>query len=417
MAIDIPTKAEMADTAIVPTLSKVVDYIVGLVKSVNDNDVVNVTTSYSGNVLTVNLEMGDGTTKSANVTIEGGGGGGGTGATVTNVTGSVTNNGLTLTLEMSDGSEVSGTVSGLVTSVSNAITGNSLVTTVNGVASTGVNVVQSVAGEVDENNNLKITINGVSSGDIPLGEMSTVGYDLTVNVTASDDTSIENVKVQAVDGEKVFTGTTNSEGVAHIIITENGNYTVSAVDTEQSTTASQEVGLSGSVTIDITSVTEMTLQCLATDGLISEFAVERDTESRIIYNTINASIFETTDTDIDNVAVTGIPDIILYYLEKNEEPIQNFDYYATSLMLNTEKFRATGTYNISIPMRVVPDSNIIKLSGATPPTINVEFSVTNGTINYAGSDFPDSDVKILLSEEEADPSNVYLGLNVIHNPT
>ena len=94
--------------------------------------------------------------------------------------------------------------------------------------------------------------------DIPLDELSTVGYDLTVQVNATGSYSNEGITVQAVSDSYTYTGISNSEGIAHIYITENGVYSVSAQNVSYSSSENISVSLNSGISIDITDVVEVT---------------------------------------------------------------------------------------------------------------------------------------------------------------
>lgn len=187
MTIPVPTIDQFNETTVMTVIRNVVDYIIGLVPQINNGDVTDLTLNYQGSTLTVGFIKGDGTQISKNVTIESGGGA--TNPYPTDVNLSLSGSTLNCDILLSDNNHVTGSVdlSPLVPSVTGfvteeelqqvqsdlqeQITGLKLSTSNNNMTLNGdsVQIVKTVSGTVS-NGNLQITVNGVSSGDIPLPE-------------------------------------------------------------------------------------------------------------------------------------------------------------------------------------------------------------------------------------------------------
>lgn len=191
MTIPVPTIDQFEESTVMTVIRNVVDYIIGLVPQINNGDVTDLTLNYQGSTLTVGFVKGDGTQISKNVTIESGGGA--TNPYPTDVSLSLSGSTLNCDILLSDNNHVTGSVdlSPLVPSVTGfvteeelqqvqsdlqeQITGLKLSTSNNNMTLNGdsVQIVKTVSGTVS-NGNLQITVNGVSSGDIPLPESVTI---------------------------------------------------------------------------------------------------------------------------------------------------------------------------------------------------------------------------------------------------
>lgn len=190
MAIPIPTVDDFQESTVMLVIRKIVDYIKdSLVPDINKADVANITTSISGQNLTINIVLGDGTVKSTTVVLPEGGGGE-TGPYPTGVTLSLNGTTLNFNMTMSNGTPITGSVNlapilegyatdAEVTSIQSdlqeQITGLKLSSDNNNITLNGdsVQIVKSVSGTVSDGN-LKITVNGVQSGDIPLPKSSSI---------------------------------------------------------------------------------------------------------------------------------------------------------------------------------------------------------------------------------------------------
>ena len=209
MAIPIPTVDDFQESTVMLVIRKIVDYIKdSLVPDINKADVANITTSISGQNLTINIVLGDGTVKSTTVVLPEGGGGE-SGPYPTGVTLSLSGTTLNFNMSMSNGTPITGSVNlapilegyatdAEVTSIQSdlqeQITGLKLSSDNNNITLNGdsVPIVKTVGGSVS-NGNLKITVNGVESGDIPLPESSEeyvfgeYTYSGSVNFTSYND--------------------------------------------------------------------------------------------------------------------------------------------------------------------------------------------------------------------------------------
>ena len=122
------------------------------------------------------------------------------------------------------------------TSIGGVKAGNGITVGTDGTASVDPSkVITEVSGSFADGT-LRVTVNGVS-GDIPLGDLS--GVVVTVTVTSST-LPVSGQTVQATDGTHTFAGITNDSGAAQIVITENGTYTFSVLNVNDTTTATVE---------------------------------------------------------------------------------------------------------------------------------------------------------------------------------
>lgn len=178
MTIPIPTIDDFDTSTVMTTIREVVDYLIGMVPQINNGDITDLQTSYTNNVLTITLVKGDGTTISKNVTIQGGSGT--ESPYPTDVTLSLSGTVLNCDIMLSDNTHVTGSqdlttfatyteVQSIQSDLQEQITGLKLSTDNNNMTLNGdsVQIVKSVSGTVSDGN-LKIIVNGVQSGDIPL---------------------------------------------------------------------------------------------------------------------------------------------------------------------------------------------------------------------------------------------------------
>lgn len=181
MTIPIPTIDDFDTSTVMTTIREVVDYLIGMVPQINNGDITDLQTSYTNNTLTITLVKGDGTTISKNVTIQGGSGT--ESPYPTDVALSLSGTTLNFNMAMSNGSPITGSVNlgtfatdaevqGIQSDLQEQITGLKLSTSNNNMTLNGdsVQIVKSVSGTVSDGN-LKITVNGVQSGDIPLPDI------------------------------------------------------------------------------------------------------------------------------------------------------------------------------------------------------------------------------------------------------
>lgn len=231
MSIVVPTVDSFKDTTVMTTIREVVDYLIGMVPQINDGDITDLQTSYTNNILTITLVKGDGTTISKNVTIQASGE---ESPYPTDVALSLSGTMLNFNMTMSNGTPINGSVNleKYVSSIDYTIktvkrgrenangyviksgnvesdivvgfeisTGDDITQTENYLfnnlyinkASTGelinsamyrpIPMIKSVSGSVSDGK-LKIIVNGVSSGDIPLPE-SGYGQYLIYNGTSN----------------------------------------------------------------------------------------------------------------------------------------------------------------------------------------------------------------------------------------
>lgn len=203
MVITQPTVDDFSDTTVMRVIRKIVNYICNdLVDGINNNDIVSGQFSVKGNQLSGTLTKGDGTTIDIPAaTLPSGGGSDNPYPTAVSMTLSDTI--LNFSMTMSSGSPITASVdlssiagggdtviltmsnNGHITSGDTQrgvayelnIANNTLTlvgsNVVNGIKysifNDAVQVIQSVSGQVIDGN-LKITVNGVESGDIPLPE-------------------------------------------------------------------------------------------------------------------------------------------------------------------------------------------------------------------------------------------------------
>lgn len=182
MAITIPTVDEFTESTVMLVIREIAEYICGnngLVAQINNNDITGFTSSYTDNVLKIDATKGDGSKLPVcNVTIEGGGSSTGN-PYPTAVSGTVGVDGnIKFTITMSSGSPLTTTINmnhfastADLSDLQERVTGLKLSTSNNNITLNGdsVQIVKTVSGTVS-NGNLQITVNGVSSGDIPLPE-------------------------------------------------------------------------------------------------------------------------------------------------------------------------------------------------------------------------------------------------------
>lgn len=189
-----------------------------------------------------------------------------------------------------------------------------------------------------------LTLNQEGGGriDIPLDELSTVGYILTVNAT-KDGIPLINTQVSATNGDNVFTGMTDSNGMATVIITENGIYTVSIPSESAQASSTIPVTLSSSVSINIESIEKLTLggtinlRNLSVNISYSKFGSAKN-ETQYFAHITDTN--ETTDVRRISCEVEGysvrLEDISVYGY-KYEEQSANLYY-----ICNTNDVRVTG---------------------------------------------------------------------------
>lgn len=111
MAIPVPTIDDFKESTVMLVIRNIVDYLKDtLVPDINKADVANITTSISGQNLTINIVFGDGTVKSTTVVLPEGGGGGESGPYPTGVTLSLSGTTLNFNMTMSNGTPITGSV-------------------------------------------------------------------------------------------------------------------------------------------------------------------------------------------------------------------------------------------------------------------------------------------------------------------
>ena len=181
MTIPIPTIDDFDTSTVMTTMREVVDYLIRMVPQINSGDITDLQTSYTKNILTITLVKGDGTTISKNVTIQGGSGT--ESPYPTDIALSLSGTTLNFNMAMSNGTTITGSVNlatfatdaevqGIKSDLQEQITNLKLSSTNNNMTLNGdsVQIVKSVSGTVSDGN-LKITVNGIQSGDIPLPEI------------------------------------------------------------------------------------------------------------------------------------------------------------------------------------------------------------------------------------------------------
>lgn len=231
MAIPVPTIDDFQESTVMLVIRKIVDYIKdSLVPDINKADVANITTSISGQNLTINIVLGDGTTKSTTVVLPEGGGGE-SGPYPTGVTLSLTGTTLNFNMAMSNGSPITGSVDlnslvpiatdtavgtvkgGTYVSIGddgtinnktgyveddssnpNVINNYVYNTNLKMYTNAPIQKVESVSGSVSEND-LTITVNGVNSNAIPLPGGNGVTYKV---LTSSEISKIFNTLYNSV---------------------------------------------------------------------------------------------------------------------------------------------------------------------------------------------------------------------------
>ena len=216
MAITIPTVDEFTESTVMLVIREIAEYICGdngLVAQINNNDITGFTSSYTNNVLKIDATKGDGSTiPVCNVTIEGGGSSTGN-PYPTGVSGTVGSDGnITFTITMSSGRPLTTTINmnyfastedlsdlqEQVTGLKITSSGNTM--SINGTSAT---IVNSISGSVS-NGNLKISVNGVESVDIPLPEVES---GITIPVTISKNVSISNdLSLMTIDNSVYVVG-------------------------------------------------------------------------------------------------------------------------------------------------------------------------------------------------------------------
>lgn len=185
MAVTLPTVDDFTETTVLTMIRKVVDYLCsdsGLVAQINNNDITGFTSSYTNNILKIDATKGDGTTiPVCNLTIEGGSSTGNPYPTGINGTVGADGN-ITFTVTMSSGSPLTTTINMNyfasaedLSDLQEQVTGLKLTSSGNTMSINGTNapIVNSISGSVS-NGNLKITVNGITSADIPLPESGAI---------------------------------------------------------------------------------------------------------------------------------------------------------------------------------------------------------------------------------------------------
>ena len=179
MAITIPTVDEFTESTVMLVMREIAEYICGnngLVAQINNNDITGFTSSYTNNVLKIDATKGDGSSiPVCNVTIEGGSSTGNPYPTA--VSGTVGGDGnITFTITMSSGSPITTTINmnyfastADLSDLQEQVAGLALTSSGNTMSINGTSapIVNSISGSVS-NGNLKISVNGVESVDIPL---------------------------------------------------------------------------------------------------------------------------------------------------------------------------------------------------------------------------------------------------------
>ena len=216
MAITIPTVDEFTESTVMLVIREIAEYICGdngLVAQINNNDITGFTSSYTNNILKIDATKGDGSTiPVCNVTIEGGGSSTGN-PYPTAVSGTVGSDGnITFTITMSSGNPLTTTInmnyfastadlSDLQEQVTRlALTSSGNTMSINGTSAT---IINSISGSVN-NGNLKISVNGIESVDIPLPEVES---GITIPVTISKNVSINNdLSLMTIDNSVYVVG-------------------------------------------------------------------------------------------------------------------------------------------------------------------------------------------------------------------
>ena len=207
MVITQPTIDDFSDTTVMRVIRKIVNYICsdsGLVAQINDNDITGFTSSYKDNVLKIDATKGDGSKLPVcNVTIEGGGSSTGN-PYPTAISGTVGVDGnIKFTITMSSGSPLTTTINmnhfasaDDLSNLQEQVTGLKLTSSGNNMSinGTSASIVNSIGGSVS-NGNLKITVNGVESGDIPLPETEVKPIATVSSPTPSPIIEFNNVTV------------------------------------------------------------------------------------------------------------------------------------------------------------------------------------------------------------------------------
>ena len=218
MTIPIPTIDDFDTSTVMTTIREVVDYLISMVPQINNGDITDLQTTYTNNVLTVTLVKGDGTTISKNVTIQGGSGT--ESPYPTDVALSLSGTLLNCDIMLSDNTHITGSqdlatfatyaeVQSIQSDLQEQITGLKLSTDNNNMTLNGdsVQIVKSVSGTVSDGN-LKITVNGVQSGDIPLPE-SSEGIELKVYRPSSQALRLSSVSSSRIGIVMNFSNTIN----------------------------------------------------------------------------------------------------------------------------------------------------------------------------------------------------------------
>ena len=246
MAITIPTVDEFTESTVMLVIREIAEYICGdngLVAQINNNDITGFTSSYTNNVLKIDATKGDGSTiPVCNVTIEGGGSSTGN-PYPTGVSGTVGSDGnITFTITMSSGRPLTTTINmnyfastedlsdlqEQVTGLKITSSGNTM--SINGTSAT---IVNSISGSVS-NGNLKISVNGVESVDIPLPEVEsgiTIPVTISKNVSISNDLSLMTIdnSVYVVGKFTFINGQTHLPNDTYNALNENINSQMSLV--------------------------------------------------------------------------------------------------------------------------------------------------------------------------------------------
>lgn len=215
MTITIPTVDDFTESTVMLVMREIVEYICGdngLVAQINNNDITGFKSSYTNNILKIDATKGDGSTiPVCNVTIEGGGSSTGN-PYPTGVSGTVGGDGnITFTITMSSGSPITTTINmnyfasaDDLSDLQRRITGLKLTSSGNTMSINGTSapIVNSISGSVS-NGNLKISVNGIESVDIPLPKTSPIEineYNATPFVVDVSSTSTRRAIVLNKDG-------------------------------------------------------------------------------------------------------------------------------------------------------------------------------------------------------------------------
>ena len=232
MAITIPTVDEFTESTVMLVIREIAEYICGnngLVAQINNNDITGFTSSYTDNVLKIDATKGDGSKLPVcNVTIEGGGSSTGN-PYPTAVSGTVGADGnITFTITMSSGAPLTTTINmnyfastADLSDLQKQVTGLKLTSSGNTMSINGTNapIVNSISGSVN-NGNLKISVNGIESVDIPLPK-SGVSVINMINLTVNSTKSIKFTVNKAINiqsggnfsGKFITTKNTNLENI------------------------------------------------------------------------------------------------------------------------------------------------------------------------------------------------------------